>query len=82
MKNAGLHDAKIGYDLKIILPLIEEPELYKMDKYNSVEFTLNTQAGGAGTEYKYRARVLEGGEEARYIIKWFNDTRKPKWKLK
>jgi len=58
---------------KIILPLVEEGELYELNKYNSVEYTLNTNPGGAGQNYKLRARILEGGEEARYVLRWFKD---------
>ena len=35
---------------------------------------ITRQGGGNGTEYKFRARILQGGEEARYVIKWYKDT--------
>ena len=58
---------------EILLPLTEDGELYKVDKFNSTEFTLSTNPAGGGTNYKYRARILQGGEPVRFILKWYQD---------
>ena len=47
MKVVGYESNKISKELKILLPLVEEEELYALNKYNSVEFTLSTKPGDA-----------------------------------
>ena len=58
-----------------LLPLIEDDEMYRLDKSNSVVYNLKTQpAAGAGSpEYKYQVRVLQGTEDVRAILKWKGD---------
>ena len=42
-----------------ILPLLEDVELYKLDKTNSVSWELSTQPGTAGAAtYKFQVRIL------------------------
>ena len=54
-----------------LLPLIEDLELYKLDKTNSVSWELSTQPGTAGAPtYKYQVRVLTGTETARQMLRW------------
>ena len=54
-----------------LLPLIEDVELYKLDKTNSVSWELSTQPGTADApRYKFQVRILQGDETARQMIRW------------
>ena len=61
----------------LILPLKEDPELYRLDKTNSVSWELSSQPGVAGAAtYKFQARVLQGDEDARQMVRWRLDVQK------
>ena len=54
-----------------IFPLTDEEDSYVLDKSNSVSWDLSTQPGTAdAVTYKYVARVLDGSETPRQIIRW------------
>ena len=62
---------------KILLPLEEDPEEMILTKSNSVGFDLSTNPGTGGAPvYKCLARVLEGTESPRQILKWRADVTK------
>ena len=57
---------------KVLLPLLEDEEdLYKLDKTNSVYYNLRTVPADADSPtYKYQARILQGTEPIRAVLKW------------
>ena len=60
-----------------VLPLDEEPDVYKLDKTNSVSFVLRTVPTDANSPtYKYLVRVLQGDESPRQILRWYTDVEK------
>ena len=62
---------------KIILPLIDDPEVDKLDKTNSVSYELRSTPGDADSpKYKTLVRVLLGTESPRAVIKWRKDCSK------
>ena len=62
---------------KILLPLVDDPEDFALTKTNSVSFDLRTVPGDADSpKYKTLARVLEGTETTRQVIKWRGDVMK------
>ena len=60
-----------------LLPLTEDPELYKLDKTNSVSWDLRTVPAQADSPtYKFQVRVLQGDETAREMVRWRLDVLK------
>ena len=60
-----------------LLPLVEDVELYKLDKTNSVTWELSTQPGTAGAAtYKFQGRVLQGDETPRQMVRWRLDVQR------
>ena len=54
-----------------LLPLTDEDDDYVLDKSNSVSWELSTQPGTAdAATYKYQARILEGSETVRQLIRF------------
>jgi hypothetical protein len=59
---------------KMLLPLVEDPSDYELDKNNSVSYNLRTiPADDDSPTYKCVVRVLAGNESVRSIIKWKAD---------
>jgi hypothetical protein len=59
---------------KMLLPLVEDPSDYELDKNNSVSYNLRTiPPDDDSPTYKCVVRVLAGNESVRSIIKWKND---------
>ena len=68
-----------GYQKKSnhLLPLIEDVELCKLDKTNSVSWLLSTQPTVAGAPtHSARVRILQGNETTRQMIRWRLDVEK------
>jgi len=62
---------------EVLLPLTEDPKLYKLDKTNSVSWELSTIPGTAGAAtYKCQVRILQGDETPRQMIRWRLDVLK------
>ena len=62
---------------KIILPLVDDPEVDKLDKTNSVSYELRSSPADSNSpKYKVMVRVLTGGESPRAAIKWREDVDK------
>ena len=60
-----------------ILPLQDDPNLYKLDKTNSVSWDLRTIPADANSPtYKFQARILQGDETPRQMIRWRLDVMK------
>jgi hypothetical protein len=60
----------------VLLPLVEDDDVYALEKSNSATFTLNTiptAVAGAGSTYKYQAWILTGNESVRVLLKWSDD---------
>ena len=57
-----------------LLPLLDDPEDYKLNKGNSITYKLSTPPTEANApKYKRTVRVLEGTESVRQILKWRKD---------
>ena len=53
------------------LPLIPDKELDALTKDNSIGFSLKTSpANAASSTYKVNARILQGGESVRVMLRW------------
>ena len=62
---------------RILLPLVDDPEDFALTKANSVSFDLRTVPGNADSpKCKTLARVLEGTETTRQVVKWWADVMK------
>ena len=60
-----------------LLPLQDDPELYRLDKTNSVSWDLLTDPADANSaKYRFQARILQGNETARQMIRWKLDVEK------
>ena len=60
-----------------LLPLQDDPELYRLDKTNSVSWDLLTDPADANSaKYRFQARILQGNETARQMIRWRLDVEK------
>ena len=62
----------------ILLPLEEDMDAYLLDKSIATSWELSTNPGAAGNpaKYKYQARILQGDESPRVMIRWLNDLQK------
>ena len=59
---------------KMLLPLVEDPSNYELNKNNSVSYNLRTiPPDDDSPTYKCVVRVLTGSESVRAIIKWKAD---------
>ena len=59
---------------KMLIPLVEDPSDYELDKNNSVSYNLRTiPPDDDSPTYKCVVRVLQGNESVRSIIKWKAD---------
>ena len=68
-----------GYETKAnaLLPLEEDPELYKLDKTNSVQWELrSTPADANSPSHWCQVRVLQGTETPRQMSRWQIDVEK------
>ena len=60
-----------------LLPLQDDPELYRLDKTNSVSWDLLTDPTDANSaKYRFQARILQGNETARQMVHWKLDVEK------
>ena len=73
----------VNYDTKEratktpLLPLIEDPSHYVLDKNNSVKYSLRTVPADANcAKYVFQLRILIGTESPRTILKWRDDVNK------
>ena len=56
---------------KALLPLEEDPELYKLDKTNSVQWELrSTPIDANSRSYWYQVHVRQGTETPRQMSRW------------
>ena len=60
-----------------LLPLQDDPELYRLDKTNSVSWDLLTDPTDVNSaKYRFQARILQGNETARQMVRWKLDVKK------
>ena len=60
-----------------LLPLQDDPELYRLNKTNSVSWDLLTDPADANSaKYQFQARILQGNETARQMVRWKLDFEK------
>ena len=60
-----------------LLPLQDNPELYRLDKTNSVSWDLLMDPMDANSaKYRFQARILQGNETARQMVHWKLDVEK------
>ena len=60
-----------------LLPLQDDPELYRLDKTNSVSWDLLTDPADANlAKYRFQAGILQGNETARQMVRWKLDVEK------
>ena len=60
-----------------LLPLQDDPELYRLDKTNSVSWDLLTDPADVNSaKYRFQARILQGNETARQVVRWKLDVEK------
>ena len=56
---------------ELLLPLQDNPELYRLDKTNSVSWDLLTDPADANsTKNRFQARILQGNESVRHMVRW------------
>ena len=62
---------------QVLLPLIEDPDQYALDKSNSVTWELRSSPTDVDSpKYKYLVRILQGNETPRQMIRWRLDVAK------
>ena len=71
MKVSPTSDTKGTRKTEVLLPLLEDQDLYKLDKTNSVSWDLlSDPADGNSPKYRYQVRILQGNETVRQMIRW------------
>ena len=77
MKIAPSKTNRTSTKSKPLLPLVEDLELYKLNKTSSVSWELSTQPGTVGAPtYKFQVCLLQGDETPRQMVHWRIDVQR------